>query len=92
VPVFGGGNPPAPGGFFGDLRKSIGRVVQHVMNAAAPAARGTAFSLAFLLLLLMFLLVHSYIDRRDPKLANAPMLPNFLHFEPPRPGGSHDLT
>jgi hypothetical protein len=66
--------------------------VHTVVRQAAPAAKGTAFSLIFLLVLVLFLLVHSRIDRRDPKLANAPLLPHYLPFEPPRPGGSHELA
>lgn len=90
MPVFNGGSPPS-GGFVGNVVQTVGHVFHKVVQEAAPAAKGTAFSLGFLLLLLLFLLVHWRIDRRDPKLANAPLLPNVLYFQAPRPGGSHDL-
>lgn len=92
MPVFDGDKPAAGGSFFGDVAHAVGTLVRKVVRQAAPAAKGTAFSLIFLLVLVLFLLVHSRIDRRDPKLANAPLLPNYLPFEPPRPGGSHDLA
>jgi len=74
------------------VKQVIGKFVHEVVHDATPAAKGTAFSLVFLVLVVLFLLVHSRIDRRDPKLANAPLLPNFLQFDPPTPGGNNDVA
>lgn len=94
MPLFGGTKPPqhGSGGFLDDVRGVVQQIVHKVAQVAAPTARGTAFSLVFAVLMFLFLFAHSRIDRRDPKLANAPLLPNFLPFEPPTPGGSYDLS
>ena len=90
VPLFGDGNPPASASFPGNVPRSLGNILRDLAQAAALAARGIALSSPFVLVILLFLLVHSRIDRRDPKLANAPLLPNFLPFELPLPGGFDD--
>ncbi len=54
----------------GDLPEAFGRVVR---DTARAAARRPGLPLAFLLVVVAFLLVQNRIDRRDPKLAAAPV-------------------
>jgi hypothetical protein len=49
-------------------------------GAAAEAARQVAFPLALALLVAAFLMVQNRLDRRDPKLAEAPIAPDVLRF------------
>jgi hypothetical protein len=50
-------------------------------RSIANGARALAFPVLLLALVLGFLAVQNYLDRRDPKLARAPVGPEFLAFE-----------
>jgi len=66
------------------LGKRIGRAVQDVAGAvgraAAPVAERSAFPLLLLVVMGWFLVVQDWIDRRDPKLALAPLRSDDLPF------------
>jgi hypothetical protein len=49
-------------------------------GAVAETARQVAFPLALALLVVAFLMVQNRLDRRDPKLAEAPIAPDVLRF------------
>jgi uncharacterized membrane protein YtjA (UPF0391 family) len=49
-------------------------------GAAAEAAKQVAFPLALALMVVAFLIVQNRLDRRDPKLAQAPIAPDVLRF------------
>ena len=49
-------------------------------GAAAEAVKQVAFPLALALIVVAFLLVQNRLDRRDPKLASAPIAPDLLRF------------
>jgi len=49
-------------------------------GAAAEAAKQVAFPLALALVVVAFLMVQNRLDRRDPKLAQAPIAPDVLRF------------
>lgn len=67
--------PPALGGF----RKLLRRVAE----VAAQVGKRSAFPVALLLMVLGFLTVQNRIDRKDPKLALAPVYPTpDLEFDP----------
>lgn len=48
---------------------------------AIQAAKALAFPLALALIVLLFVMVQNRIDRKDPKLALAPIAPDLLRFE-----------
>jgi hypothetical protein len=48
---------------------------------AAEAARHLGFPLALALIVVAFVMVQNYLDRKDPKLALAPILPEVMRFE-----------
>ena len=50
-------------------------------GAAAEAAKQVAFPLALALVVVAFLMVQNRLDRRDPKLASAPIAPDVRRFE-----------
>jgi hypothetical protein len=50
-------------------------------SAAIQAAKALAFPLALTLIVLLFVMVQNRIDRKDPKLALAPIAPDLLRFE-----------
>lgn len=54
---------------------------QGIGRAIAGGARALAFPVLLLALVLGFLAVQNRLDRRDPKLAKAPVGPEFLAFE-----------
>jgi hypothetical protein len=49
-------------------------------GAAAEAAKQVAFPLALALVVVAFLMVQNRLDRRDPKLASAPIAPDVRRF------------
>ena len=49
-------------------------------EAAAQAAKQVAFPLALVIVVVAFLMVQNRLDRRDPKLAEAPIAPDVLRF------------
>ena len=53
---------------------------RRIGGAAAEAAKQVAFPLALALVVIAFLMVQNRLDRRDPKLASAPMAPDVLRF------------
>ncbi|HVE98925.1 MAG TPA: hypothetical protein VNA12_07075, partial [Mycobacteriales bacterium] len=64
-----------------------GGTAQAVRRIATAVAKGAAFPFLLLLLVLLFLLVQHEIDRRDPKLALAPVYAEHdLAFSPPLVG------
>jgi hypothetical protein len=83
LPVADGSNealplvqPAALGGF--------GKLLRRVAEVAAEVGKRSAFPGALLLMVFGFLMVQNRIDRKDPKLALAPVYPTpDLEFEPP---------
>jgi len=70
-PVRPPSNPPS------NIIESAGRVVEE-------AAEGAAFPLLLVILVVLFLIIQNRIDRRDPKLAQAPVhAGEELEFRPP---------
>jgi uncharacterized protein YjbJ (UPF0337 family) len=67
---------PTSGGAAAETGSSGG-----VAGVLAEIAKKIAFPLALVLVLGGFLLLHSRLDRSDPKLASAPRDTNLLHFE-----------
>src|SRR5438034_4043969 len=55
-------------------------LVGRIGGAAAEAAKQVAFPLALALIVVAFLLLQHRLDRRDPKLALAPIVPDVLRF------------
>jgi hypothetical protein len=71
-------------------RGGFDRFLRSVREVLANVLSQPGFPLSLLLLVLVFLLVQNRIDRRDPKLALAPVYPDpHLDFEPIRPRGLH---
>jgi hypothetical protein len=68
--------PSAPRAFR-DQPGIIGRIG----GAAAEVARQLGFPLALALIVVAFGAIQNYLDRRDPKLALAPVRPEVLRFE-----------
>jgi uncharacterized membrane protein YtjA (UPF0391 family) len=56
------------------------RFFGRIGGAAAEAAKQVAFPLALALVVVAFLMVQNRLDRRDPKLASAPIAPDVLRF------------
>lgn len=74
---------PAPPGVDG-FRKLLTKIAK----VAAEVGRRSAFPSSLLMLVVGFLSVQNRIDRRDPKLALAPVYPTpDLPFDPPEAGG-----
>jgi hypothetical protein len=73
-------SPPAPG--------RVSRLVKAISKLVAPVVQRTAFPLILLIVAGLFLLVQDRIDRRDPKLARAPLhaRPDLPFLPPPSPG------
>jgi hypothetical protein len=66
------------------LRDALARMLSELAPTALAVAEASAFPLLLLLLVLAFLIVQDRIDRRDPKLALAPVYPEpDLPFLPP---------
>jgi hypothetical protein len=81
-------NPGAPGLSLLDRPddESIARRQSHehggsLARIAAEAARQLAFPLALVVIVVCFLLVQDRLDRKDPKLALAPMRPEVARFD-----------
>lgn len=51
-----------------------------IVGAAIGVAKGLAFPLALALIVIAFVMVQNRIDRKDPKLALAPIAPDLLRF------------
>jgi hypothetical protein len=62
-------------------RGGHGSLLGQVGSVIADAARQVAFPLALTLIVVAFLLVQNRLDRRDPKLALAPIGPDVLRFD-----------
>jgi hypothetical protein len=83
------GNGDTSGGGSGSsdsssLRDALARMLSELAPTALAVAEASAFPLLLLLLVLAFLIVQDRIDRRDPKLALAPVYPEpDLPFLPP---------
>jgi len=54
---------------------------ERIGSLAIQAAEALAFPLALALIVLLFVAVQNRIDRKDPKLALAPVAPDLLRFE-----------
>jgi hypothetical protein len=66
----------------------VSRLVKAISKLVAPVVQRTAFPLILLIVAALFLLVQDRIDRRDPKLAHAPLhaRPDLPFLPPPSPG------
>jgi hypothetical protein len=64
------------------------RIVEAISKLVMPVVQRTAFPLILLIVAGLFLLVQDRIDRRDPKLAHAPLhaRPDLPFLPPPSPG------
>lgn len=72
----------------GRVSATVQAAAVSVQRVAAVAVDNPGFPLALALVVLLFLLVQYHIDRRDPKLALAPVHADpDLKFEPPRADG-----
>ena len=80
-----GGFSGSSGGSDGSpLRDALARMLKDLAQTTRAVAEASAFPLLLLLLVLVFLIVQDRIDRRDPKLALAPVYPDpDLPFLPP---------
>ena len=58
-----------------------GGLFDRIGSLAIQAAKELAFPLALALIVLLFVAVQNRIDRKDPKLALAPITPDLLRFE-----------
>jgi len=58
-----------------------GGLFDRIGSLAIQAAKELAFPLALAVIVLLFVAVQNRIDRKDPKLALAPMTPDLLRFE-----------
>jgi hypothetical protein len=80
-PVIG----PVPGPISSNPAVSIAIPQQglfdRIGSLATQAAKALAFPVALALIVLLFVAVQNRIDRRDPKLALAPIAPDLLRFE-----------
>ena len=63
--------PPGPSGLLNDILERLAPVIR-VVREVASAAR---FPMVLLIAMVLFLLLQDSIDRRDPKLALAPVFP-----------------
>lgn len=64
----------------GTIGETVDKVATAVADAAGPVAERSAFPLVLLLVMVLFLAVQNAIDRRDPKLALAPLRSEDLPF------------
>lgn len=62
------------------LRISRQPLFDRIVGAAIGVAKGLAFPLALALIVIAFVMVQNRIDRKDPKLALAPIAPDLLRF------------
>jgi hypothetical protein len=88
---------PASSATAGDVRPAARRsptvsdrgsgLVDAISELVAPVVQRTAFPLILLIVAGLFLLVQDRIDRRDPKLAHAPLhaRPDLPFLPPPSP-------
>jgi hypothetical protein len=58
-----------------------GGLFERIGSLAIQAAKELAFPLALAVIVLLFVAVQNRIDRKDPKLALAPITPDLLRFE-----------
>jgi hypothetical protein len=58
-----------------------GGLFDQIGSLAIEAAKELAFPLALALIVLLFVAIQNRIDRKDPKLALAPVAPDLLRFE-----------
>jgi hypothetical protein len=80
---------------LGRLRDVVGQVVEATLEIAARTLKHAGFPAGSVLAVLMFLLVQNRIDRRDPKLALAPLWPDrhmTLPDDDADPTGDSDLV
>ena len=62
----------------------VEQIIQTAGKVAGTVSKKAAFPLLLVLLMIFFLAIQDQIDRRDPKLAHAPVYPtNDLGFDPP---------
>jgi predicted phage tail protein len=62
----------------------VEQIIQTAGKVAGAVSKKAAFPLLLILLMIFFLAIQDQIDRRDPKLADAPVHPtNDLGFDPP---------
>ncbi|HSL66816.1 MAG TPA: hypothetical protein VK977_01490 [Actinomycetota bacterium] len=73
----------APISFTPAVSQSIPRqgIFEGIGSLAIEAAKELAFPLALAVIVLLFVAVQNRIDRKDPKLALAPVAPDLLRFE-----------
>jgi len=66
----------------------VSRLIKAIAKLVVPVVQRTAFPLILLIVAGLFLLVQDRIDRRDPKLAHAPLhaRPDLPFLSPPSPG------
>jgi len=72
-----GGTQPIPAA----TRPASGSFFSHIGRVAAAAAVTLGFPILLALIVLAFLMLQGRIDRRDPKLALAPVKPDVVRFE-----------
>jgi hypothetical protein len=63
------------------IRSSAPGLLERIGEAAAVAARQLSFPLALSLIVVAFVLFQNYLDRKDPKLAVAPIAADVMKFE-----------
>jgi hypothetical protein len=69
--------------------RGLGELIERIARVAAEVGKRSAFPSALLLLVLGFLSIQNRIDRRDPKLALAPVYPTpDLDFDGPPDSGA----
>ena len=77
-------SPSAPG----RVARLVKAIAKAIAKLVVPVVQRTAFPLILLIVAGLFLLVQDRIDRRDPKLAHAPLhaRPDLPFLAPPSPG------
>lgn len=63
------------------IRSNAPGLLERIGEAAAVAARQLSFPLALSLIVVAFVLFQNYLDRKDPKLAVAPIAADVMKFE-----------
>jgi hypothetical protein len=86
-----GASGASAGGLSGLLHHLLPKIREVVSVLTRQPARRAEIPLTGLIFIVLFLLVQDQIDRREPKLALAPLHPATLQFSPIR-GGSIDVS
>jgi hypothetical protein len=80
-PVFGPVSAPIPSTPAASLTIPPRGLFERIASRAIQAAEELAFPLALAVIVLLFVAIQNRIDRKDPKLALAPVAPDLLRFE-----------